>query len=412
MHITAPPRPTTPAETSAAEPVAAVPATAAGPELETILVVDDTPANLSLISEMLLPDYRVRAANSGSRALSILGSGARVDLVLLDIMMPNLDGYEVLRRIRENPALRALPVIFVTAIDGETDEERGLALGAVDYVTKPVRPAILRARVRAHLELKRARDALADRNRQLETEVGWRMQENELVKDVTLMALAKLAEARDNETGNHLVRTQSYVAMLADHLRDHSRFAEALAGRQRDLVVQAAPLHDIGKVGIPDAILLKPGRLTPEEFEVIQRHPRIGGEALSEAMNQVLARRSAQEATGHAEDSRSALAFLEVARQIAQSHHEKWDGSGYPEGLQGDRIPVAARLMAVADVFDALSCHRHYKPRFPPEQVEAMIREGRGKHFDPAVVDAFLALKDRFHEVATRLADEVPDAAG
>jgi putative two-component system response regulator len=369
-------------------------------EKKTILVVDDTKENLTVIGELLQPYFRVRVANSGERALRVARSDPRPDLILLDVMMPEMDGYAVLVELRSDPATRDIPVIFVTAMDGDEDEEYGLSLGAVDYITKPIRLAILLARIRTQLELAQARNWLRNQNGYLEQEVLRRMRENELIKDISLNALALLAEKRDSETGNHLHRTQAYVEALMDTLQGHPRFTHALTPRQRPLIAKAAPLHDIGKVGIPDHILLKPGKLTPEEFEIMKQHSRIGATAIDDAIQRVW--------DAPADHSRldGPLAFLEVARQIALGHHEKWDGSGYPQGLAGDDIPVPARLMALADVFDALTCRRHYKPAFAMEQAVAIIREGRGRHFDPDVVDAFLALQDTFAAIARRYADD------
>lgn len=375
---------------------------AAGRSDKTILVVDDTGENLTVIGGLLQPFFRVRVANSGMRALKVARSDPRPDLILLDVMMPEMDGYAVLAELRQDPYTRDIPVMFVTAMDGDQDEEYGLSLGAVDYITKPIRPAILLARVRTHLELKDARDWLRDQNGYLEGEVSRRMRENDLIKDVSLNALALLAEKRDNETGNHLYRTQAYVEALMQELQDHPRFRHALSAAQRQLIAKAAPLHDIGKVGIPDQILLKPARLTPEEFEIMKTHSLIGAEAIEAAIERVVGgdRARLDELQGS-----TPLDFLVVARHIALGHHEKWDGSGYPQGLRGDAIPIPARLMALADVFDALTCKRHYKKAFPLEQAVALLVEGRGTHFDPDVVDAFLAIQDRFADIAQRYAD-------
>ncbi|WP_416243380.1 HD-GYP domain-containing protein [Azospira sp. APE16] len=375
---------------------------AAGRSDKTILVVDDTGENLTVIGGLLQPFFRVRVANSGMRALKVARSDPRPDLILLDVMMPEMDGYAVLAELRQDPYTRDIPVMFVTAMDGDQDEEYRLSLGAVDYITKPIRPAILLARVRTHLELKDARDWLRDQNGYLEGEVSRRMRENDLIKDVSLNALALLAEKRDNETGNHLYRTQAYVEALMQQLQDHPRFRHALSAAQRQLIAKAAPLHDIGKVGIPDQILLKPARLTPEEFEIMKTHSLIGAEAIEAAIERVVGgdRARLDELQGS-----TPLDFLVVARHIALGHHEKWDGSGYPQGLRGDAIPIPARLMALADVFDALTCKRHYKKAFPLEQAVALLVEGRGTHFDPDVVDAFLAIQDRFADIAQRYAD-------
>jgi putative two-component system response regulator len=375
--------------------------TATAPQ-HTILVVDDTRENLEVIGGVLQEHYRVRVANSGRRALKAAASEPRPDLILLDVMMPEMDGYAVIRELQANPATSHIPVIFVTAMDSDHDEEFGLNLGAVDYVAKPIRPAILLARVHAHLELKHARDRLKNQNQWLESDISRRMEENELIKDVSLNALALLAEARDLETGYHLHRTQTYLVLLMEQLKQHPRFSAGLSEQQRTVIAKAAPLHDIGKVGIPDHILLKPGRLTVEEFEIMKTHSEIGGYALANAIQSVC--------EAHSEGlslavNRDSLAFLEVARQIAMHHHEKWDGSGYPQGLGGEEIPMPARLMALADVFDALSCKRHYKDPFPMEKTVAIIQEERGRQFDPDVVDAFLILQERFIEIAHRFAD-------
>ncbi|NCA69773.1 MAG: two-component system response regulator [Sphingobacteriia bacterium] len=370
-----------------------------------ILIVDDTPQNLTLLGELLQPLYRVRVANSGERALRVAGNQPRPDLVLLDVMMPGMDGHEVLQRMRADPVMRDIPVIFITAMEGSENEEYGLSLGAVDYITKPINPAIVLARVKTQLELKGARDRLAHENEWLEAEVARRMRENLLIQDLSIRALANLAEARDNETGQHILRTQAYVEVLARHLVDHPRFAPALAGQRLELIVKAAPLHDIGKVGIPDAILLKPGRLSAEELTIMKTHAEIGATAIQRAMQYSLA--GANEA--ETQQVPEAFAFLQVASEIAGSHHEKWDGSGYPAGLSGDAIPVSGRLMALADVFDALLNRRVYKPAMSLEETTRIILDGRGSHFDPAVVDAFIACRDRFAEIAARHPD--PDAA-
>jgi putative two-component system response regulator len=373
----------------------------------TILIVDDTPQNLAVLGELLLPLYRIRAANSGERALRAAISDPRPDLILLDVMMPGIDGYEVLRRLRAEAQTADIPVIFVTAMDSTEDEKHGLDLGAVDYITKPINPAIVQARVKTHLELKQARDRLARDNEWLEAEVMRRMRETLLIQDLSVRAMACLGEARDNETGQHIVRTQTYVDLLARHLRNNPRFSPALEGKRLNMVVKAAPLHDIGKIGIPDAILLKPGRLTAEEFEIMKGHPTIGADAIDKAMVQALA--GADDIL--AEQAAGAFAFLAVAKEICFGHHEKWDGSGYPSGLVGDAIPVSARLMALADVFDALMSRRVYKPPMTLEKTTEIILEGRGKHFDPDVVDAYLACRDQFADIAVRFADPVEDQA-
>jgi len=367
-----------------------------------VLVVDDTPLNVTVLGQLLTPQYFVRAANSGPRALEVANSEPYPDLVLLDVMMPGMDGHEVLRRLRDDPRTHEIPVIFITAKSAPADEELGLELGAVDYISKPFNPSVVLARVRTQMELKQARDRLFTENDRLDAEVQRRMRENQQVRDLGVHALACLAEARDNETGLHIMRTQRYVELLATRLVGNPRFAAALAGERLELIVKAAPLHDIGKVGIPDAILQKAGRLTPGEFEVMKRHAVIGAEAIDKAMAQALADPDA----GAAAHAPGAFALLQAAREISLGHHEKWDGSGYPSGLAGDAIPVSARLMALADVFDALMSRRVYKAPPCVDEAIGIVVAGRGTHFDPDIVDAFLAAIDEFTAISRRFADQ------
>ncbi|TCP60664.1 putative two-component system response regulator [Rhodovulum bhavnagarense] len=370
----------------------------------SILIVDDEPQNLYLLGELLSADYQVKVATSGSVALDIARTAPHPDLILLDVMMPQMDGHEVLHHLRESPETANIPVIFVTAKSQHIDEEAGLKMGAQDYIGKPIVPAVLTARVRAQLDLKAARDVLADQNEWLEREVARRMRENLLIQEVTISALATLAEARDKDTGLHILRTQSYVRLLADYLARMPEHRDELDPKHRELIVKASPLHDIGKVAISDKVLLKPGRLTPEEFEIIKTHSRIGSDAIEMAMDQARASAGLSE-----EQSRHALEFLAVAAEIAHFHHEKWDGSGYPDGLSGDQIPLSARMMAVADVFDALSSARVYKEAMPLEKVDEILLEGRGTHFDPDVIDAYVAMRDHFFEVAEKFSDPAPE---
>ncbi len=359
------------------------------PHTATVMVVDDTPQNLALMTELLRGAHRVVVANSGERALKLLQSGQTPDLILLDIMMPGMDGYEVLHRLHADPATANIPVIFLTAKADIEDETHGLALGAVDYITKPISPPVVMARVRAHLALKASADFLRDKAAYLEAEVARRTRHIEAIQDVTVLALSSMAETRDDETGNHILRTQRYVKCLAEHLQDHPRFRATLTPEYIRLLYKSAPLHDIGKVGIPDHILLKPAKLTPEEFEIMKTHTTVGYNALVRA----------EKALG------TELEFLKPAKEIALSHQEKWNGSGYPQGLAGDAIPLSARLMALADVYDALISKRVYKPAFSHEQAMDIIREGRGSHFDPDVADAFLAVHDTFRRIAQSFAD-------
>jgi putative two-component system response regulator len=358
----------------------------AGDRRDTVLVIDDSPEIIAIINALLKNDYRIKAANGGEKGLLLANSEPRPDLILLDIMMPDVNGHEVCSRLKADRATRDIPVIFLTAMNNEADEEAGFALGAVDYIAKPISGAILRARVKTHLSMKLASDFIKDKNIFLVGEVGKRAKELEFIQDVTILALASLAETRDNETGNHLRRTQHYVRALAERLQRHPHFSLLLTRTNIELIYKSAPLHDIGKVGIPDNILLKPGRLTAAEFEVMKTHASLGREAIEHAEQQM---------------GRSAP-FLGFAKEIAGSHQEKWDGSGYPEGLAGTRIPIAARLMAVADVYDALISLRAYKPPMSHAEATRIIVEGRGSHFDPDVVDAFLAIADEFREIAAR----------
>ncbi|HSD16664.1 MAG TPA: two-component system response regulator [Thermomonas sp.] len=354
-----------------------------------ILVVDDTPENLSLMSELLRDEYKVKLAPSGPRGLQIARSDPKPDLILLDIMMPDVDGYQVMQQLQADTATRDIPVIFLTAMTGIDDERKGLDLGAVDYITKPISPSITLARVRNHLQLKTVREFLQHQNDFLEREVRKRTHEVSVIQDVTIRAMASLAETRDNETGNHIRRTQHYVRALAVRLRGHPRFRQFCTERNIEMLFKSAPLHDIGKVGIPDRILLKPGKLTDEEFEIMKTHTTLGRDAIEAAL----------------EDLDSGVEFLEMAKDIAYGHQEKWDGSGYPQGVSGEEIPIPARIMAVADVYDALICRRVYKPSRTHEEAAKIIADGRGNHFDPDIVDAFIAIQDEFRAIATRFVD-------
>ncbi len=355
----------------------------------TVLVVDDTPDNLILISNLLGDDYRVKLANSAARGLAIARSDDPPDLILLDIMMPEMDGYQACLELKRDPQTAYLPVIFLTAKSEMQDEQRGLALGAADYITKPINPPILLARVATHLQVKQAADVLRDRNLWLEEEVQRRTREITAIQDVTILAMASLAETRDSDTGNHIRRTQHYIRALARHVRDWPRFSGQLSDATIDMLFKSAPLHDIGKVGIPDRILLKPGKLTADEFTIMQTHTTLGYEAINHA----------EQALG------TEVGFLEMAKQIALSHQEKWDGSGYPQGLAGEQIPLAARLMAVADVYDALICRRVYKAPMAHAQAVSIILQGRGSHFDPDLVDGFMAIEQTFQTIAQQYAD-------
>ena len=358
--------------------------------LPVVLVVDDTPDNLALMAELLKERYSVKVAANGERALKIAQTQPQPDLVLLDIMMPDMDGYEVCRQLKAQDSTKDIPVIFLTARTDTEDERQGLALGAVDYITKPVSPPILLARVQTHLALKATADFLRDKSAYLEREVALRTLEVQAIQDVTIMAMTSLAETRDDETGNHIRRTQLYVKALAERLRLQPRFEAQLNERMIELIYKSAPLHDIGKIGISDAILLKPGKLTPEEYATMQRHPILGRKAIEGAERRLGMR----------------VPFLRIAKDMAYSHHEHWDGSGYPEGLVGEEIPLPGRLMALADVYDALVHPRIYRPQpFTHEQACTMLLRGRGTQFDPKVIDAFIDIADDFRRIARNYPD-------
>jgi len=373
-------------------------------ERECILVADDQVENLLILEEVLGDHYEVRAVTDGGQVLSYLAGGGKADLILLDVLMPVMDGFETCKRLKGKPDTWDIPVVFLTSLGSAADEAHGLSLGAEDFIHKPLSPPVVLARVRNHLNLARATRLLRDRNENLERLVAERTrdilhQSEELVRrkrqliasqSATIMAFCSLAEARDNETGNHIRRTQHYIRALAEHLATHPRFARQLDEETINLLFKSAPLHDVGKVAIPDAILCKPGPLTPEEWKVMRRHCEFGRDAIALAEKEL--------AIGG--DS-----FLSQAKEIAYSHHERWDGNGYPQGLAGEEIPMSARLMAVADVYDALISRRVYKPPLPHEQAVDLIAKARGTHFDPDVADAMLALADVFREIAQRFAD-------
>lgn len=358
------------------------------PVKPTVLIVDDSAANLSLLFGLLHESYTVKAVNHGAKALAMVNQD-EPDLILLDIMMPDIDGYEVCRVLKANPRTQHIPVIFLTSKNEVENEEMGMALGAVDYITRPISPEILMSRLRAHLVDATHARTLRINNEYLEFEVAKRSRDMAALQEVTILALASLAEVRDVETGNHLRRTQNYIRALARHLSEHPRFSSFLTPSVIDMLFKCAPLHDIGKVGIPDRILLKPGRYEPHEFEIMKRHTILGREAIEHA----------EKALGIEVD------FLRTAKEIAMSHQEKWDGSGYPEALKGDAIPISARLMALADVYDALISRRVYKEGMPHPKAATIILEGKGSHFDPDIVDAFVAIQDEFQAIAARFVD-------
>ncbi len=357
-------------------------------EKKRILLVDDIPQNISLLNEILKESYTISATTNGEKAVKIAQSEAPPDLILLDIVMPEMGGYEVCRQLKNDEGTKDIPIIFVTTKSEVEDETMGLELGAVDYLIKPVNPAIVQARVKNHLELKEAREYLKNQNIILEEKVVERTQELIITQDVTIQCMASLAETRDNETGGHIRRTQNYVRALAEKLSEKEKYRNILDFRTIDLLQKSAPLHDIGKVGIPDSILLKPGKLTEEEFEEMKKHTTLGRDAIATAEIQL-----------------GTTSFLASAKKIAYSHHEKWDGSGYPEGVSGEAIPLSGRLMALSDVYDALISKRVYKPPFPHSKAVSIIEEESGSHFDPDLVEAFSSISEEFREIALEFAD-------
>lgn len=359
----------------------------------SVLVVDDAPENLTLINGLLKDKYRVKVANNGERGLTLARTTPQPDLILLDIMMPGINGWDVCRELKANAETRHIPVIFLTARVDADDERLGLEMGAVDYITKPINPPVMLARIATQLLVKSSADFLRDKNVFLENEVAKRIREVSYIQEITALALAALAETRDNETGNHIRRTQHYVKVLAEALRNEPRFASVLTSVYINRLFHAAPLHDIGKVGIPDRVLLKPGRLEPDEFELMKTHAELGAQAIGAAT---------ETARGNADVN---LEFLDLIHDVAYAHHERWDGRGYPQGLGGEAIPIGARLMALADVYDALISKRVYKPAMSHERAAEIIAEERGRQFDPAVVDAFLANQNAFKEIARRYFD-------
>ena len=320
-----------------------------------LLLVDDEPTNLHVLRQILGDDYRLQFATDGAKAIQ-LAQQQRPDLILLDIMMPNMNGYEVCRRLKEDVSTQGAPVIFVTAMAEMEDEEQGFAAGGVDYILKPVRASIVKARVKSHLSLVRA-DVLHASRLQI------------------VQRLGRAAEYKDNETGMHVLRMSHYSQALA--------LAIGCSPEWADDLLHAAPMHDVGKIGIPDAVLLKPGPLDDGEWTVMRQHPAIGAEIIG------------------VHDS----GILQLARSIALTHHEKWDGTGYPLGLQGEAIPLAARIVAIADVFDALTSVRPYKQAWSFDDAFAHIAAQAGSHFDPALVPVFLALRAQIETISQRWQD-------
>jgi putative two-component system response regulator len=355
----------------------------------TVLIVDSASDNLVLMKEHLQGRNHVKLARSGAEALRLAQLAPRPDLILIDAALPDMDAQAVLRELRGEFLNEGIAVIFLTA-EGDADAGRqALRDGATDVIAGPVTGEALRTRVALHLELKSLRAMQQDRDSQLDYLVAERTREAVQMQDATIMAMATLAESRDPNAGNHLRRTQLFFTVLARELRFHPRFSMELSDASIALMSKAAPLHDIGKVAVPDAILMKPGRLTPDEFNLMKQHTVHGRDAIA----------------GVEKTLGGTNPFLRYAREITYSHQEKWDGSGYPQGLKGEQIPLAARLMAVADVYDALISRRVYRPAFTHETAVELIRQSRGEHFDPDIVDAVLVIEEQFRAIAAELPD-------
>ncbi|NQZ09412.1 MAG: two-component system response regulator [Algicola sp.] len=334
----------------------------------TILVVDDAPENIDVLTSLLREQYKVKAALNGKLALRIAAGRHKPDLILLDVMMPDMDGHEVCRQLKRNGETSGIPVIFVSAKSKTSDEQTGFALGAVDYITKPISPPLVLARVRTHL-------ALYDQARHLEKLVQQRTAQLNETRAEIIRRLGRAAEFKDNETGMHVIRMSWFSRFLAEQIGKPEDWCE--------LLYSAAPMHDIGKIGIPDRVLLKPGKLDAEEWAIMQRHVQYGVEIIG--------------------DHPSPL--LQLAKEVAMYHHEKWDGSGYPNKIKGESIPLCARIVAIADVFDALTSERPYKRAWSEDDAIALLQNEAGKHFDPALIPLFIqclpkirAIQKQYHE--------------
>lgn len=344
-------------------------------EKNTLLVVDDTPENIDVLNGILGADYTVKVANSGPLALKIVAAQPP-DLILLDVMMPGMDGYEVCRQLKASETTRHIPVIFVTALGETKDETHGFELGAADYIIKPVSPSIVLARVRAHIALSDQRyylqQLVAERTEELERS-NRQLEETHLVM---LQQLGRAADYRDNETGMHIVRVGNFSKLLG--------LASGFSESQAELLMYASMMHDIGKIGIPDHVLLKPGKLTDEEFDVIRKHPEIGAQIIGDHDAEV----------------------LKMAKLIALGHHEKWNGQGYPKGLRGEEISLVGRIVAIADVFDALTCARPYKTAWSMDRALELIAKGAGEHFDPDLSRMFLDAEAEVRRIAIEYSDD------
>ncbi len=353
----------------------------------TLLLVDDTPHNIDFLINTIGNTYNLIIATNGEDALAAADESVP-DLILLDILMPGMDGFEVCTRLKQNKKTCEIPVIFLSAVTEVDQKTRGFSLGAADYITKPFNVQEVSARVETHLAAKFARDCLMNQNNILENIVRERTSEIMATQDITIRMAASLAETRDNDTGNHIIRTQMYVKKLAEKLSMESKYRSQLDDKTIDLLVKSSPLHDIGKIGVTDRVLLKPGRLDDNEFTEMKMHTVFGYNALLKA-----------------EKEMKSDSFLTISREIAYTHHEKWNGTGYPQGLKGEDIPLSGRIMAVADVYDALVTRRIYKPPVSHDEAVSIMCEGRGTHFDPVLTDCFLQINGEFRTIAVALSE-------
>ena len=351
-----------------------------------IMVVDDSPQNLRLLEKMFRENgYYVIPVPNGEMALKIAAKNPP-DIILLDINMPDMDGYEVCEHLKQMENAKDIPVLFVSAFDDTGAKLKAFELGGHDYVTKPFQLDEVRARVETHLHLRLLQEQVEQYNHLLEDRVKEQVKEISDSQLATILAMAKLAESRDDDTGQHIERTQIFCKILAEALMETDAYKDQIDPTYIQNIFHSAPLHDIGKVSISDAILLKPGKLTSEEFEIMKTHAAMGAETLKTVYKKY-----------------PKNTFIKMGIEIARSHHEKWDGSGYPDGLKEGEIPLAAGIMAVADVYDALRSKRVYKDAFPHDKCRAIIVEGTGKHFNPRIVDAFLNLENTFKEIRDRM---------
>lgn len=344
----------------------------------TILIVDDAPMTIHLVST-ILEEYHIKFALNGKEAIELLRTTPNIDLVLLDIEMPEMNGYELIQLIKSEKTLADVPVIFLTVKNDEAEENKGFELGAVDYIRKPICSATLLARVKTHINLRFAKVFMEQQNEILENKVKIRTREILNTRDATIDSMMSLLEIRDIESGSHIKRTQLYIKELCSYLSVTGPYITQLTKTLIYNLYKTSPLHDIGKIGIPDKILLKPGKLTFDEFEVMKLHASFGAKAF-----------------GNVDETLGDNSFLKVAKDIAGSHHERWDGTGYPCGLCGNEIPLAGRIMSLADVYDALVSVRTYKDAFTHEQAKEIIVSSKGSHFDPVIVDAFITLEKSF----------------